>query len=176
MLVEHLSLLLAVLGVLCLLAVTSLMLIDTVLRSFFLSPITGLSEVTDLVAMIAVVCFMPISLQANHQLEIDFVARYFGRRFYLLSGLFGSTLLLIFFALVVWQLGRFSLHAHTVGETTYFLALKIAPWWLAATAILAICLPVQLLAMRRNWLSESGRIDVPSASEAAERDFEDTRL
>lgn len=174
--VSWLTMLLGVVGVLCLFVATGLTVTNAILRSFFSSPITGASELVELVGLIAVVCFIPLSLESNHHLEIDFVAGYFGRNAYRLSGLFGSLVTLMFLAMIVWQLWDYSMRTLTSGDTTYFLAIATWPYWVASTVILAVGLPVQIIAMRRNWTREGAESGAPNTTEIAEADFEDARI
>ncbi|WP_425416913.1 TRAP transporter small permease [Oricola indica] len=118
---------------------------DALLRTYFTSPIIGVSEVAELLSLVAVAGFIPLSLQRRHHLSIDFVAGVFGPRIYRLLGIFGSSVALAFFAVVVWRLLIHSLDLAQSGASTWFLAWPLAPWWLVATGFLALCLPVQFL-------------------------------
>ena len=118
---------------------------DALLRTYFNSPIIGVSEVAELLSLVAVAGFIPLSLQRRHHLSIDFVASVFGPRAYWLLGILGATAALLFFAVIVWRLLVYSLDLAHSGASTWFLAWPLAPWWLVATGFLALCLPVQFL-------------------------------
>lgn len=118
---------------------------DALLRTYFTSPIIGVSEVAELLSLVAVAGFIPLSLQRRHHLSIDFVASVFGPRAYRLLGILGATVALVFFAVIVWRLLVHSLDLAESGASTWFLAWPLAPWWLIATGLLALCLPVQFL-------------------------------
>ncbi|MBS8224676.1 TRAP transporter small permease [Vannielia litorea] len=140
---------LAAIGVAALLAVAALTVTDALLRTYFSSPILGVSEVAELLSLVAVAAFLPLSFEKRYHLTIDFVATLFGPRAHRLLGLLGAAVTLVFFAVIVWRLAIYSLDQLRSGATTWFLAWPIAPWWMAATAFLAVCLPVQLLVIAK---------------------------
>ncbi|MEW5424798.1 TRAP transporter small permease [Amorphus sp. 3PC139-8] len=146
---------LAAIGVCALMAITLITVGDAILRTYFTSPVVGVSEVAELLALIAIASFLPLSLEARHHLSIDFLAEAFGRHSYRWLGVFGALLTLVFFSMMVWQLLRHSLDLLSSGASTWFLAWPVGPWWLATTAILFLCIPVQILVVRA-LLTEKG--------------------
>lgn len=127
---------------------------DALLRTYFTSPIIGVSEVAELLSLVAVAGFIPLSLQRRHHLSIDFVASVFGPRAYRLLGILGASAALLFFAVIVWRLFMHSLDLAESGASTWFLAWPLGPWWLVATGLLALCLPVQFLVVLKEIRNE----------------------
>lgn len=158
---------LAAIGVGALMVVSVLTVSDALLRTYFSRPIMGVSEIGELLSLVAVAAFIPLSLERRTHLSIDFVAALFGPRIHWLLGILGAIATLAFFAVMVWRLSLYSLDQLHSGATTWFLAWPLAPWWIAATVFLAICLPVQVLMIGKMLLE---RDDPDAAASAAEGD------
>ena len=65
--------------------------------------------------------------------------------------LFASLVTLAFFGVLVWQFIELSANYTAAGRTTRTIHIPLGPFWWITTAIMAICVPVQLYVVW-SWL------------------------
>jgi C4-dicarboxylate transporter, DctM subunit len=125
--------------------------IDISLRYFLSAPIHGLDEATSLLMAVIVVATFPVGIMERNHITIDLLEGVFGPRRAKIGTFIGAILLLVFLALLTWRLG---VHANRIwarGDVTMIISLPKAPFWWLATALVAFCIPLQIVVMCRQW-------------------------
>ena len=67
-----------------------------------------------------------------------------GPRIHAWLEVFAAVVILMLFLGLAWQLVDMTIGYSAAGRTTPTIERAIAPWWWIATAIMALCVPVQL--------------------------------
>lgn len=112
--------------------------------------IDGFSDYAQLsYAIVIASCFPMVLLRCNN-ITIRFLGRWLGARFYNWIETFGSLATLVFFTVIVWKFAELSADLQGSGRTTQTVEIPMAPWWWTATALMAVCLPVQGYVFFRN--------------------------
>lgn len=134
---------LAILGLAALLVLSVLMIADIAGRELFGRPISGFSDATDLIIIVAAAACFPASLANRQHIAVRFAGMVHWR---LREGLdlLGHLLMLLVFAVIAWQLGRYTLDVFSSGQTTWLLRVPVWPIWTAATVLFVVCVPVQM--------------------------------
>lgn len=148
--VDGAAALIAVIGACAILAISALVMVDVLMRWLANAPVLAIDDLTDLNVAVAVVCCLPAGMVGKHFVTIRFLGRALGRRAELWLELFGDLLTLAFFAVLAWQFAVFSAEAQRSGLGSMVLQIPQAPWWWIVTAILALCLPFQLVVIARS--------------------------
>lgn len=135
----------AALAVFAMLVIAALTVTDAVIRSAAGLTIPGLNEVTALLLCIAVAACMPAGLAKSVSLRIEFfdAARRPGLAAVLAA--IGHAVLLIFIALVSWQLAVVAIGIARSGQTTMMLGWSQSPFIWAAAILFGAATVVQLL-------------------------------
>lgn len=135
----------AVVGLIGLIAVTLVTIIDVLLRWLFSAPIDGLNEVLNLLYAVILASFFPTALIDKSHLTIRFLGGWLSPRVSHGLDIFGAFMTWLFFIVVGWQFVVMTQEFFTNNETTWVLAWPVAPWWGVTTALLLLCIPVQLV-------------------------------
>ena len=148
--VDRAAAMIAVLGACAILVISALVLVDVLMRWLLNAPVLAIDDLTDLNIAVAIVCCLPAGMVGKHFVTIRFLGRALGRRAESWLELFGDLLTLAFFGVLAWQFVAFSAEAQGSGLGSMVLQIPQAPWWWAVTAILALCLPFQLVVVARS--------------------------
>lgn len=108
------------------------------------SPIEGVHDLYKLVIAMVIAPFFPIALIERHHIAITFLGSALGRKVNAWLNAVANVALLVFLVLMSWQFAKYVVEVHETGETTWVLGWPVAPWWGLATAIIILCIPVQL--------------------------------
>ncbi|MCC6474545.1 MAG: TRAP transporter large permease subunit [Burkholderiales bacterium] len=133
------------------LALAILTVVDIALRYFLSMPVRGLVEISSLLMAVIVVATFPVGIMERSHITIDLLQGMLGPRQVKLGELIGALMMLVFLALVAWRLG---VHAHRVGlraDATMIIGIPTAPFWWVATAILGLCVPMQVIVIAKYW-------------------------
>ena len=165
------AMVLAVIGMLGLIGMVLLTATDVLMRWLLNQSIEGAAEISKLLILIVVAAFFPLSLVTDSHVTIRFVGDMLGRAAKRALEILGAIAVLGFFAALGWQLVIYTIDIASSGETTWVLRWRVTPWWIAATAILLLCIPVQLTVLA--WLLRSGErtIAPPGSEPGAEREI-----
>lgn len=136
----------ALLGVLALLVVSGSTLLDVLLRWVANSPITGLNDINGLAVPVVVAACFPLVVAMRHNISIRLLGEAIGPATTRWLDVFGAALLLVFVILVGWQLVLYTLELYRSNRTTWQLLVPVTPTWAVATAIVLLCVPIQLAA------------------------------
>jgi TRAP-type C4-dicarboxylate transport system permease small subunit len=131
----------AVIGFLGLVAIAALIFYDGVARSLGLPRIFGFSDYGEAIYPVVIASCFPAALLRGSHVAVTFLGKGLGRRGALALEAFAALVTLGFFAVMVWQLAGFT--AGLGDRETRTGVLPLQPFWVAATAVLALCLPAQ---------------------------------
>ncbi|GLQ53799.1 hypothetical protein GCM10010862_10580 [Devosia nitrariae] len=133
----------AILGLAALLVLSILAIADIAGRELFGRPISGFSDATDLIIVVAAAACFPASLANRQHIAVRFAGMLHWR---LREGLdlLGHLLMLAVFTVIAWQLAVYTIDVANSGQTTWILRVPVWPVWAAATTLFTICVPVQL--------------------------------
>ncbi|MGE0734667.1 MAG: TRAP transporter large permease subunit [Alphaproteobacteria bacterium] len=137
----------ALFAIIGMLAVSLLTTADVLLRGLANRPIRGFGEFAELALAVIVAACFPAVLAMHRNLTVDFLDAVFSRRQKILLAIAGGLLSTAFIAVLAW---RFFVYAGGLAQrdaATVTLQLPIAPFWWAAATVLALCVPVQVIAM-----------------------------
>jgi TRAP-type C4-dicarboxylate transport system permease small subunit len=136
----------ALIGATAILAMAVAVVVDVLMRWVFNSPILGADDFASFNLAVIVASFFPICLVGGHFVTIRFVGKALGQRRALWLEVFGGMATLFVFVLLAWQVFRFTLYDVTLtGLATHVLEFPQAPWWWVVTAIIVLCVPIQLV-------------------------------
>jgi len=135
----------ASLAVLGMLALSLLTISDVILRAFFNAPVPGFFEVSELIIAVVITASFAAGLIQRNNLTVDFFRKPLGREAEAIFGAIGAFAILIFIAIIGWRFGIFAWTLQARNQITPIIHWPVAPFWWAATFLLAICVPVQLI-------------------------------
>jgi C4-dicarboxylate transporter, DctM subunit len=134
---------LASLGVVGMLFAAAATVGDVLLRWLAGAGVLGLTEVISLVFGVAIAACLPAGTAGGVHLKIDIFARWITGRLATWLDVFGSVLLLIFFAILSQRMLVFADTLYTQDRTTVLLGWPMAPFIFAVVVLLAITTLVQ---------------------------------
>jgi len=136
----------AVAGFVLLLLVALGTTMDVLLRWIANAPIKGLNDINGLVVAIVIASCLPLVIAERQNISIRFLGDALGAPPSRWLEALGSAALLVFVALVGWQLVLHTAGMAESGRTTWHLRIPVTPWWSVATAIVLLCIPAQAIA------------------------------
>ena len=141
------------------------------MRWLFNSPINGVSDVGPLVVAIVTAAFFPFALTERYHVSMGFLGGVLGPRARLWLDAFAALVTWAFFILLAWQLIRYSVEIHQLGETTWVVQIPLAPWWSVVSFFVVVCAVVQLavvvVEISRARDREDGKEERPARSDDA---------
>ncbi len=155
----------AAIGFTGLVAMAVLTMFDASMRYLGLPRIPGFSDFGEVIYAVVIASCFPAGLLQGHNVTIRFLGKGLGRRGAAWLETFGATLTLAFFSMLVWQFLLLTLDYQKNDRVTGTIEMSVAPWWWLTTAIMAMCIPVQVLVLiQRLRTAITGRGDVPSGA------------
>lgn len=142
----------AIIGLLCLVALAIATVADVLMRWLFNSPIHGVHDLYKLVIAVVVGSFFPLALTERHHIAIRFLGSAVGGRVNHWLNNFANFALLAFLVVMAWQLVIYVFELADTGETTWILQWSVAPWWGVATACVILSIPIQFLVTMTSML------------------------
>ena len=158
---------LALLGLVGLVALAFITIADVMMRWLFSSPIDGVSDVYRLLIAIVVASFFPASFAERGHISIHFLGAIVPPRSRKALAVLAASVTLAFTVVLGWQFFLYCREVYSAGETTWLLGLDVTPWWSAATALLLLCIPIQLIVVLAGATSSD---DAGAAGDAIELD------
>jgi|TARA_B100000315_G_scaffold257675_1_gene307258 TRAP-type C4-dicarboxylate transport system permease small subunit len=140
---------LSLLGILGFVLLALVTISDVMLRWLFSAPIDGFAEIARLGVAIMSATFLPAALIERYHISIDFLGKWFGPRWHQIFDVFAAFITLGFFTLMGWQFIGYTQELASAGETTWFIGIKVAPYWWVVTGFVIFCIPVQFLVLLR---------------------------
>ena len=118
---------------------------DGAARYLDLPRVSGFSDFGELLFPIIIASCFPTVLIQQKNLTIRVLARVTGDGAARWADLAAAVAVLIFFTLLGLQFMQMTLDFHSAGRTTATIEIPTALFWMIATAILWLCVPIQLL-------------------------------
>ena len=134
----------SLIGLVGLLILAGMIVVEVLLRWLFDFPILGIPDASPLIVTVAVASCFPLVFAQKRNVTVRVVGNTLGGRGYSILEAFGSMVALIIFCAFTWHLWRYAGKVAVSHETTLVVGWAIAPWYLAATVLLIMCIPVQL--------------------------------
>lgn len=141
---SRLAALIAATGLLALTVLAIVTMLDIAGRELFRVPISGFSDIADMIVVFAAASCFPISLVERHHVSVRFLGK-LNWRFREVLDLLGHTLMLAVFVLMCWQVVVYALDVYQSGQTTWLIRIPVWPLWFATAAVMAVCVPAQSL-------------------------------
>lgn len=135
----------ALIGLAALLVLAIITMADVGMRWLFNQPITGVEDLAKLVVAIAIAASIPAVLASRQNITIRFIGRALGRRAELIFEIFGSIVVFVIMAGMAWQIRIYTDELRKTGETTWLLAIPVAPFWQVVSVLLFLSVPIQLV-------------------------------
>lgn len=135
----------ALIGLIGLLILACLTVLEGLLRWLLAIPILGIGDVSSLIVGLAIASCMPLVFAEKRSISIRILGTALGPRANSLLDGFGSLVAMIIFILITWQMWLYTNNVEINHETTWVVNWPIAPWYRAATVLIALCVPVQAL-------------------------------
>ena len=132
-------------GVAGLFLVCAVTLFDALARSFFGSPLYGLSDVLELTTPAIVASCFPLALLNKQNITIRFLGRALPGRLGLSVELFGQLAALIVLTGICIELASYTVGLVKANQVTWLLRMPIWPTWILSTALIAVCVPIQFI-------------------------------
>ena len=118
---------------------------DGAARYLDLPRVSGYADVGELLFTIIIASCFPALLIQQKNLTIRVLGRVAGDDTARWADLAAAVAVLIFFALLCLQFVQMTLDFHAAGRTTATIEIPTALFWMIATSILWLCVPIQLL-------------------------------
>lgn len=129
--------------------------LDVLMRWIFNSPFPALNEVVSMVFAVAIAATIPAGLANKVNLRIDLLSRFMTPRLGMWLDAIGGLFLLIFFAVLTWQIYVYAGQLAEQGRATVMLGLPQAPFLFGVALMFFLGCLVQLVVMlnqfRRAW-------------------------
>lgn len=139
----------AAFGVIGIIAVGLFTVSDVLLRTFFNAPIRGLNEITQPLMALGVAACLPAGVIGRVNISIDAAKSLMPKTVYAWLRVLGAVALLAFLAIVSLRLWALAGRAHSLGSATSVLRLPVGPMLTAATILVALSVPFQLIPVVR---------------------------
>lgn len=136
----------AFVGVLGMLAIGILTTLDVViLRAVFNSPIAGSNEFLNTIFAVAIAAVLACGLAQRANLEVDLLRSKFGERRTAWLRAAGGALFAVILVLLAWRVAAHTYASHMRGQETVILQWPTWPFLWSITALIVLCVPVQLV-------------------------------
>jgi tripartite ATP-independent transporter DctM subunit len=133
---------------------SALIVAEAFARTFFFVTFPGFFEIAAFLLAVGILACFPASIAARSHLTIDFVGKMLPPPVRGALGLLGGALLLAFLALLAWRFGVYAAALEARGQKMAGAPVPLAPFFWAAAAALAICVPLQLVVL----LAQAGEL------------------
>ena len=120
---------------------------DVLLRWLANAPIRGLPDIVSLAVAVVIATSFPVVVAQRQNITIRFLGDTIGPRTALWFDAFGSAALLVFIALVGWQLAVYAGELLESGRVSWQLRISTGPYWVVAAVIVLLCVPIQTVAL-----------------------------
>lgn len=117
---------------------------DALMRWMWLPRIPGFSDIGEVIFAIAIATCFPAGLLRANNVDIRFLGSGLGPRAAQWLESFGALVTLAFFAMLAWQFVLLTADYQANTRVTQTIEMPIAPWWWLTTAIMLLCVPVQV--------------------------------
>ena len=137
--------LIALVGFTGLVLIALLTFCDGAARYLDLPRVTGFSDFGELLFPIVIASCFPALLIQQKNLTIRVLGRFAGEGAARWGDMAAAFAALVFFMLLGLQFAQMTLDFYSAGRTTATIEIPTAPFWMIATSMLLLCIPIQLL-------------------------------
>ncbi len=116
---------------------------DGTARYFNWPRVSGFSDYAALWFPVVIASCFPASLMQGSHITVRLAGSWGGPGWRRWLDSFAAWVTLLVFVLVAWQLIEMTQELAAAGRTTPTIEMPVAPWWLVATAIFSMSVPVQ---------------------------------
>jgi TRAP-type C4-dicarboxylate transport system permease small subunit len=145
---------LAMLGLIGLVVLAMLTIADVMMRWLFSDPLDGISDLYRLLVALVVASFFPSAFAERGHISINFLSAILPRAGRKAVAVLASIVTLAFTGVIGWQFILYCMEVYEAGETTWLLGISVTPWWMGVTALLLLCIPVQLIVLLADLASD----------------------
>lgn len=135
----------ALLGFTVLVLIALLTFYDGAARYLDLPRVTGFSDFGELLFPMVIASCFPALLIQQKNLTIRVLGRIAGEGAARWGDMAAAFATLVFFMLLGLQFAQMTLDFYSAGRTTATIEIPTAPFWMIATSMLLLCIPIQLL-------------------------------
>ncbi len=122
---------------------------------------SGFSDYGELVFPIVVASCFPAGLLRQTNITVRVLGKVIGPRAQMWIEVFAALVTLAFFCVLVWQFWILTGNYASAGRSTRTIEMSLAPWWIVTTAIMTLCVPVQVYVVW-SWLRAAATGAAPS--------------
>lgn len=134
----------AIVGFCGLVVMALLIFYDGAARTLGAPRISGFADLGEVIFPLVIASCFPAGLLRQTNVTVRVVGNLAGPRANAALELLAALVTLTFFAVLVWQFVLLTGKYGDAGRTTRTIGLALAPWWWVTTAIMALCIPVQV--------------------------------
>ncbi len=145
---------LAMLGLIGLVVLAMLTIADVMMPLFFPVPLNGTSDLYRPLLALVVASFFPSAFAERGHISINFLSAILPRAGRKAVAVLASIVTLAFTGVIGWQFILYCMEVYEAGETTWLLGISVTPWWMGVTALLMLCIPVQLIVLLADLASD----------------------
>ena len=136
---------LALAALTALMVVTTLTMLDAILRFSGAVRVVGLHDVTEFIFAVVVASCFPVSLMRGSNITVRILSNIAGDRVGKLGTKFGHILTLAFFVYSSYGLSKIAINFDEAGRTTSTLDIALAPWVWATVLVFLLSACVQFM-------------------------------
>lgn len=127
-----------------------LQVVDVLLRWMFSAPQVWVADVYALTLPIAIAACFPLTLSVRGMINIEAVGRKLGPLAYRILRVVADLALLVFFAIMSWQIYKYAQTALAARRTSFYEGFPVAPTWFLVAAFLAFGTLIQAFIASRS--------------------------
>ena len=142
---------------------------DGAARTLGAPRISGFADFGEVIFPLVIASCFPAGLLRQTNVTVRVIGNLAGPRTNAALEFCAALVTLAFFAVLVWQFVVLAGKYGDGGRTTRTIGLALAPWWWGTTAIMALCIPVQIY-VTWSWFSALVTGAPPSVSSIAQDD------
>lgn len=141
---------------------------EVLIRWAFKFPIRGVFDLSQLVIIIIIASCLPLVSAERRHITVRLIGTVLGGHANALLEAFGAMITTIIFGLLTWQLWVYADELSAANESTWLTHWPVAPWWRAATVLIALCCVIQFvlffISLRSVFNSKRGDYSKPGAN------------
>jgi TRAP-type C4-dicarboxylate transport system permease small subunit len=134
----------ATIGFTGLVIIAVLTMVDSMARYLWLPRIPGFSDFNQVIFAVVIATCFPAGLLRANNITIRFLGSALGRGPQRWLEVFGAALTLAFFSMLAWRFVFMTADFQVNHRVTETVEMPVAPWWWLTTAIMVLCVPVQV--------------------------------
>jgi TRAP-type C4-dicarboxylate transport system permease small subunit len=134
----------ATIGFTGLVIIAVLTMADSMARYLWLPRIPGFNDFNQVIFAIVIATCFPAGLLRANNITIRFLGAALGDGARRWLDTFGALLTLAFFAMLAWRFVFMTADFQVNHRVTETIEMPVAPWWWLTTAIMVLCVPIQV--------------------------------